>query len=463
MSGARGGGVPESSETKWLAFAVLMGVIGLAVWFAARWLIVIPLLAWAAINYAALDAAGLLDEAGRAWRDYASTAWSALMEGRLASTDLDWGVHLLPLHQDVSGRVLWLWLPVFMIMTLFILFRSRGGGFKRRFLLTGMRKQSVVRFLGMKCGGLVKGLLSLLTTLTLTRRLVMSERKEWVMSGPSFLSYQGLHWKTTSIANRFRPDGTGLPEPALTPVEWVLRHVKPKGDGALPIMTREQFLAACREAMKTQLGSPWNGLAKAKPHVRAIMALAFLNRVKGDKASREFAEKLALVCLSTPPGDKRAKGLDRVAASVLADRKAVARIEKWASGHAWTNTAAIAVFAKGGPFQAWGGGDAGVLPSSSVLWLKEMDRPLWYALNNVGRRAFHVEGAGAVCHFFHERAAGRLLDEPMVDEAIVGSVDSDSSGRLHGILGYLRDNQMLPEPNVVDFALIERVLRREED
>jgi hypothetical protein len=54
VSGSRGGGgAPESTEAKWLTFLVLLAVIGLAIWFAARWRVVVPIPAWAILNYAA--------------------------------------------------------------------------------------------------------------------------------------------------------------------------------------------------------------------------------------------------------------------------------------------------------------------------------------------------------------------------------------------------------------------------
>lgn len=451
---------------RWLAFLILIGIVGLAIWFAARWLVVLPLLAWANLNYALLDALGLLDAQGVAWRQFAASAWDAIMTGRMASSDLEWGAHLHPLHREISDRILLLWLPVLGGLALFILFRSRGGGFRRSFLLTGMRKQAVTRFLGLRLGdGLLRWILRFLSTITFTRKLLLSERKEWQAAGPSFLAYQSLHWKTSAVAMRFRQDGENIPQSSRTPAEWVIENVKPPAETSR--MSREEFLVACVRAMVPQLGQPWHGLRRAPGYIQALAALAHVNRVKGEAASREFAERLTTICLANANSAKRERAMRDAARSVFQDPKVVSRVEKWAANHAWTNTAMIAILAKGGPFQEWGGGDAGVLPTSSFLWLKQADRPLWYALNNIGRRAFHVEGSGAVCHFFHERIAERPLEEPVFDEAILGvaSQDGGRQERVHGILGYLIDNGMIADKDniVVDLALIRSVLNRTDD
>lgn len=65
----------------------------------------------------------------------------------------------------------------------------------------------------------------------------------------------------------------------------------------------------------------------------------------------------------------------------------------------------------------------GNLPTSEFLWLKSIDRPLWYALNNLGRLKFHVEGAAAISHYQSEMSLGRPLDEPHVDEAAEGIME----------------------------------------
>ena len=67
----------------------------------------------------------------------------------------------------------------------------------------------------------------------------------------------------------------------------------------------------------------------------------------------------------------------------------------------------------------WARAQGGVLAPAQFLWLRAEDRALWYPLNNLGRRAFHSEGAGAMAHFMAEEAAKKPLPIPRVDTAIV--------------------------------------------
>ncbi len=61
----------------------------------------------------------------------------------------------------------------------------------------------------------------------------------------------------------------------------------------------------------------------------------------------------------------------------------------------------------------------GVLAPAQFLWLRAVDRALWYPLNNLGRRSFHTEGAGAMAHFMAEQNAKKPLVVPRIDTAII--------------------------------------------
>ena len=62
--------------------------------------------------------------------------------------------------------------------------------------------------------------------------------------------------------------------------------------------------------------------------------------------------------------------------------------------------------------------DDGVVPSSEFLWLKPVDRRLWYMLNCVGRQTPYAEVAGPFGHWRAEKEMGRPSLVPMIDEAI---------------------------------------------
>jgi intracellular multiplication protein IcmP len=60
----------------------------------------------------------------------------------------------------------------------------------------------------------------------------------------------------------------------------------------------------------------------------------------------------------------------------------------------------------------------GVVASAEFLWLKPIDRPLWYMLNNMGRQTAFPEVSGPFGHWKVEVRLRRPLKTPMVDEAV---------------------------------------------
>lgn len=60
----------------------------------------------------------------------------------------------------------------------------------------------------------------------------------------------------------------------------------------------------------------------------------------------------------------------------------------------------------------------GVLASSQFLWLRPLDRPLWYALNQCGGRAAWAEGFAPWAHYMAEEHTGQTLPEARLDAAL---------------------------------------------
>ncbi|WP_192484605.1 MULTISPECIES: hypothetical protein [Cysteiniphilum] len=61
----------------------------------------------------------------------------------------------------------------------------------------------------------------------------------------------------------------------------------------------------------------------------------------------------------------------------------------------------------------------GILASSGFLWLKKVNRTLWYVLNNVGRKTFFVEGAAVIVHWQAERSLKKPIATPMLQKLIM--------------------------------------------
>ena len=73
----------------------------------------------------------------------------------------------------------------------------------------------------------------------------------------------------------------------------------------------------------------------------------------------------------------------------------------------------------------------GVLATSQFIWLRPMDRPLWYALSQCGGRAAWAEGLAAWSHFQAEEHAGKTLSAPHLKAAVESLKNSlDAQGWL---------------------------------
>jgi hypothetical protein len=59
-----------------------------------------------------------------------------------------------------------------------------------------------------------------------------------------------------------------------------------------------------------------------------------------------------------------------------------------------------------------------VLAAGEFAWLKGVDRGLWYALDGLGRLAFHAEGLAAMDHYLHEVATNLPASAPFVEGAV---------------------------------------------
>lgn len=77
--------------------------------------------------------------------------------------------------------------------------------------------------------------------------------------------------------------------------------------------------------------------------------------------------------------------------------------------HAWSHTLLISLFLR-----------VKTVTSADFIWVKPVDRELWYVLNNVGRKTFGAEGGGAFAHYQVETGLARPLGTPDVDSAVEG-------------------------------------------
>jgi len=406
---------PENGSFFEATIIVALLLVVLAVyllWTRQRQLVILPVFGLDWLQYGALRLLGLLDGKGRGIMDWIQMCL-VNRSGEYDPSSIDWP-NLKAVQEDIGSRTRYALCAAGAGLAATVLFRMRGEGLKRQFSLTGRAYEDVFRFCGIKVEGKRAKFLKYLLRLTGSARLLSREDREWVAKGASFMHYQADHWEVTLAGAHFDPDRDNPREARqMTPAEW-LRDNKVR-------LTRKAGLDddAMIRAFERQLGPTWQGVEKTPYQVQAICVLAALN-VKRDKRVSALRGRLTRIH-ALHPGS--AESLTRAAiAPFMADRKIVDAINRHGSRHAFLNTAVVGIYGWGGPMKEWGGGNAGVLSTGMFRWLKGVDRTLWYSLNNVGRRAYHIEGAAVVSHFQAERIGQQALPDHFVDSAVDGLV-----------------------------------------
>lgn len=198
---------------------------------------------------------------------------------------------------------------------------------------------------------------------------------------------------------------------AMTPMQFCKRHklleeykVQPKEGMTRKEMNRIEVALKRGHANKLfsiQLGTLWQGIDKLPIHARALFAV-FAARYHSDGAA---ATKLLNQLSATSASKLDFTGVDELLKKYQ-DHKAIQRL---IHSHAYVLTvmASMLELAR----------EDGVQASADFLWLKPIDRKLWYMLNTVGRQTPFVEVAGPYAHWIAEKQMGRRLLVPMVEQA----------------------------------------------
>jgi intracellular multiplication protein IcmP len=152
-----------------------------------------------------------------------------------------------------------------------------------------------------------------------------------------------------------------------------------------------------------QLGDYWTSLNALNDHTKALFAVfaAHINR------DREGPDKfLAQIARSTATAKLDFSGTDALLAKHVSNKE----ISRIVNQHAYIYTIMISMLKTAR--------EGGVLASADFLWLKPLDRVLWFVLNCVGRQTPCSEVAGIHAHWLAEMEFGYRIKTPMVDEAV---------------------------------------------
>lgn len=162
---------------------------------------------------------------------------------------------------------------------------------------------------------------------------------------------------------------------------------------------------AAYRVLSLQVGPRWRGVDALPLYLQALVAI-FATRIAGDKkAADDLAEQIAA---SSSKGNVEFYNTKELLLKHI-DTKAVARITHL---HGYVTTVMASLLAASR--------EAGVLSTSEFIWLKPIDRRMWYMLNSVGRYTAVSEIIGAFAHWLAEKKLGLPLMTPMVEEAVRG-------------------------------------------
>jgi intracellular multiplication protein IcmP len=155
-----------------------------------------------------------------------------------------------------------------------------------------------------------------------------------------------------------------------------------------------------------QLGNLWRGVKHLPPHRRAVFAVLAARGCRDSDASKDLSFKINSSIKEGKIGEVDFSGVDELLNKHANDP----RIKKICTAHAYEYCVFIALFL----FAR----EDGVLASADFLWVKPIDRPFWFVLNNVGRKTAVSEAAGSYAHFLAEKSLRRPLSVPFVEEAV---------------------------------------------
>lgn len=197
---------------------------------------------------------------------------------------------------------------------------------------------------------------------------------------------------------------------ALTPMEFARKYNLLKKDDVLldsPMPGMEMTAGIRRGDAKRvftlQLGPYWDGFEHCSPQAYALAGV-FMARLNRDRdAANNILSVLDRTFVEGKPNFT-------VARAVVEKYKNTELVQEIVAKHAYTLTVLASLLEKAR--------DDGVVPSSEFLWLKPIDRRLWYMLNCVGRQTPYSEVAGPFAHWRAEKEMGRRSLVPMIDEAI---------------------------------------------
>lgn len=152
-----------------------------------------------------------------------------------------------------------------------------------------------------------------------------------------------------------------------------------------------------------QMGPLWNGLEPLPAYIRALFAIFAAKAENDAKGARVLLNQIAE---SSKSGKLNFGGTQELLIKHVRSPK----VGRAVGPHAYLLTVMASMLSLART--------DGVLATSEFLWLKPLDRRLWYMLNCVGRQTPFTEVSGPFGHWIVEKRLRRPLKVPMVAEAV---------------------------------------------
>lgn len=217
------------------------------------------------------------------------------------------------------------------------------------------------------------------------------------------------------------PRAPGMPVPkklpifaeALSPEEWLAHHEVTFQAGHIDINKAWQ-------ALGQQLGRRWQGPEQLPWHTQGLYAAFAYKHVRKRKECDALLHDLARAW-TAEGGMKISSGLKKRIRKAIRDPKVGGSLKKYTDQHAYETTVILRCLMAARQ-------EGGVLAPAEFLWLRGQDRALWYPLNNLGRKSYHAEAAGAMVHFTNELIAGQKIPTPRFEDVIKTVEDYMKSG-----------------------------------
>ncbi|MCB1828139.1 MAG: type IVB secretion system coupling complex protein DotM/IcmP [Coxiellaceae bacterium] len=190
---------------------------------------------------------------------------------------------------------------------------------------------------------------------------------------------------------------------SLTPMMFAKKHKLLVEDRTKqPVtVTVDRGLASKQFAM--QLGPYFSQFETLPAHTQALFAIFAARACRDSKGASNLLNQIAR---SSETGKPNFSGARELAAKHINSKQVIYVLSRHA--YVLTMMASMLELAR----------TDGVMATSEFLWLKPVDRRLWYVLNSVGRQTPFAEVAGPFAHWLVEKKLNRPMRVPMVDEAL---------------------------------------------